>query len=72
MSVQTTEFAPSLRERIGAWFIRMGQNMERAMEMHARVDQIQALQNKSDEDLARMGLTRDQIPYHVFRDKAWF
>ncbi|MFD1795734.1 hypothetical protein FQV27_03835 [Paracoccus aurantiacus] len=71
MSVQTTEFTPSLRARIGAWFIRAGESLSRAMEMHARVDQIQALQSKSDEELAKLGITRDQIPYHVFRDRAW-
>ena len=44
----------------------------RAFTADARVamrrDRIEALQAKSDADLARMGLTRDQIPYHVFRD----
>lgn len=39
------------------------------LERRARTDQIIALNRLSDEDLARMGLSRDQIPFHVFRDR---
>jgi len=34
----------------------------------ARRNQIEALEAKTDEELARMGIPRDQIAYHVFRD----
>lgn len=44
----------------------------RGFEAHSRKasrrDRIEALEAKSDAELARMGLTRDQIPFHVFRD----
>ncbi|OCX67139.1 hypothetical protein BFP70_02975 [Thioclava sp. SK-1] len=38
------------------------------MERKSRRDEIERLQRKSDEELAAMGLKRDQIAYHVFRD----
>ena len=34
----------------------------------SRRDQIEALEAKSDAELAQMGLKRDLIAYHVFRD----
>lgn len=37
----------------------------------SRRAQIEALEAKSDEDLARMGITRDRIAYHVFQDKFY-
>ncbi|NYS23901.1 DUF1127 domain-containing protein [Rhodobacteraceae bacterium 2376] len=39
------------------------------LERRARTDQIRALNRLSDDELSRMGLTRDQIPFHVFRDR---
>lgn len=43
--------------------------LERYMERHARTDEIRALHAKSDADLARMGLERDNIVRHVYRDR---
>ncbi|WP_417728089.1 hypothetical protein [Roseovarius sp.] len=44
----------------------------RGMEAHAKVtarqNRIEALEAKSDEELARMGLRREDIVYHVFKD----
>lgn len=34
----------------------------------SRRDQIDALQAKSDAELARIGVKRDQIAYHVYHD----
>lgn len=36
--------------------------------VQARRDQIEALEAKSDAELDRMGIRRDQIAYHVFKD----
>jgi hypothetical protein len=41
------------------------------LEARARSAQIEALEAKSDGELARMGLTRDRIVAHVFRDTYW-
>ncbi|KZY35745.1 MAG: hypothetical protein RIA08_00155 [Roseovarius sp.] len=44
----------------------------RGLEAHHRVasrrQAIEKLEAKSDEELAKMGLKRDDIPYYVFRD----
>lgn len=71
MAVQLTQdnatFAAApkgLFTRIAGWFTLV-------MEAQSRANQVQALQNKSDTELAKLGITRDQIPYYVFRDKAW-
>jgi uncharacterized protein YjiS (DUF1127 family) len=37
-------------------------------ETSGRMRQIDALQRKSDEELAKMGLKREEIVHHVFRD----
>ena len=37
-------------------------------ERHSRLDQIQKLNAKSDDELKLMGLTRGDIPRHVYRD----
>ena len=42
--------------------------MMKAAEASSRVHQVEALQAKSDEELARMGIKRDMIAHHVFRD----
>lgn len=69
---QPTEFRTGLRAKLSAFFARLGQNMQQSMELHARMDQVTALQNKSDAELEKLGISRSQIPYYVFRDKAWF
>ena len=71
MPIQLTQYAPSFRDLLKGFLARTGESFIRAMEMQARVDQIEALQGKSDSELERLGLTREQIPYFVFRDKAW-
>jgi uncharacterized protein YjiS (DUF1127 family) len=38
------------------------------MRVRSRRDQIEALEAKSDTELARMGIKRDGIACHVFRD----
>lgn len=53
-----------LRAAIGRVFSRMIENGAGAQ----RLRQIEALQAKSDEELAARGLKRDEIVRHVFRD----
>jgi uncharacterized protein YjiS (DUF1127 family) len=57
-------------DRIGlrAWFARAFDAYTRR---RSRIDQIEALQNLSDAQLAAKGLRRDQIVQHVFRDLWW-
>ncbi|WP_233192768.1 hypothetical protein [Acidimangrovimonas sediminis] len=42
------------------------------MTARSRRDQIERLNAKSDEELAQMGLKREDIPRHVFRDLIGF
>lgn len=51
---------------------RLTATLERSFEAHMHVqsrrDEIVALEGKTDAELARMGIRRDQIAVHVFRD----
>ena len=47
------------------------QACERYGRVQCRRDLIEALEAKSDDDLARLGLSRDTIASHVFRDKFY-
>ncbi|MDO5643841.1 MAG: hypothetical protein Q4G26_15825 [Paracoccus sp. (in: a-proteobacteria)] len=69
MAIQLTQPVPGLREHLRGFFARIGQSLVHIMEVQARVDQIEALHRKSDRDLERLGITRDEIPRYVFRDK---
>lgn len=54
--------------KLGALFASFGAAMAAYMERRTRSDQIAALQAKSDAELAKLGITRDEIPAYVFRD----
>lgn len=63
--IQTPDRKPGIFSRfVGA--------LSRGIEAHgrraSRRDAIEALEAKSDDELARMGLRREDIAYHVFRD----
>jgi uncharacterized protein YjiS (DUF1127 family) len=69
MSNTTTNLSES---PLRGFFARLVTGLERAMERSARVRsrraQIEALEAKSDAELAQLGIARDQIAYHVFKD----
>lgn len=50
------------------FFAGLGRGLTAYMERRSRVDQIAALNAKSDAELAKLGITRDGIPAYVFRD----
>ena len=58
----------AIREKIDAFFATVGHGMNAYMERRSRMGQIQALEAKSDAELAKMGIRRDRIVHHVFRD----
>lgn len=70
----TSQFTFADAPRSG--FERMIASLQRGMagyiDTRSRRDQIEALETKSDEELARIGLKRDQIAYHVFRDLFYY
>ncbi|SES38321.1 protein of unknown function [Tranquillimonas rosea] len=62
--------SPRLEADIDAFLLGIGQGFNPYLEKHARRTEIAALDAASDEELARMGLTRADIPARVFRDLA--
>jgi len=56
------------RAGLSNFFQSVGRGFTVYMERRSRTDQIAALNAKSDEELAKLGITRDAIPAYVFRD----
>ena len=57
-----------LLARVDAFFATIATGFNAYTERMARLPELKRLDAKSDAELARMGLTRDTIPQHVFRD----
>lgn len=53
---------------ISKFFSAMGDHWVRAMNANARVAELERLSAKSDEELAKMGLKRQDIARYVFRE----
>jgi uncharacterized protein YjiS (DUF1127 family) len=71
MAAHTTEILISnhgIFERVGAFFNSLKNGLSAYTYSLSRAEQVKSLSAKSDEELAEMGLTRDQIPHFVFRD----
>ncbi|MCW8842627.1 MAG: hypothetical protein OQK00_04345 [Rhodobacteraceae bacterium] len=49
-------------------FIALGNALVRLGEANSRTKQVAYLQSLSDEDLAKRGITRDEIAHYVFKD----
>lgn len=65
----TVELSESgLRARIDAFFVGLGQGFNAYLDRRSRSEQIEMLNEKTDAELAKMGITRDGIPAYVFRD----
>lgn len=71
MAYTITDFTPEMRRRLDGFLTRIGDSMAAYMDSRSRRDQIEALEAKTDQELAQMGLTRDRIIAHVFRDVIW-
>lgn len=71
MAYTITLISPEIRAHMDGFAGRIGRSMDRYFEVRSRRDQVEALEAKSDEELSRMGLTRDRIVAHVFRDVLW-
>ena len=63
-----TPARPSFAARIGHALSTFGRAFTRARAAQARFDAVQRLNAKSDAELARMGLKREDIAHHVFKD----
>ncbi len=58
----------SLKQKIDIYFAGLGMGLNPYGLRRARMGEIITLEMKSDAQLATMGLTRDDILPHVFRD----
>lgn len=67
-SVTSNIPAAGFSAKFSALFASISSGMVAYMERRARSEQIVALQSKSDAELAKLGITREQIPAYVFRD----
>ncbi|WP_417628908.1 hypothetical protein [Pararhodobacter aggregans] len=67
--ITTTDFSPRMRAQIDRFFASLGQGFNAYLEARTRRDQIERLQMLSDAQLAEMGISRDRIVHHVFRDR---
>ena len=56
------------RLRVARYFTDICSELEPASEKQARIDKVRELEAKSDEELSDLGLLREDIVDHVFRD----
>ncbi|MDP3340218.1 hypothetical protein [Frigidibacter sp.] len=64
-------FTTATGGRFSAFLARLGASFERYAERHSRADEIARFDAMSDAELAKIGVTRDGIVQHVFRDKLY-
>lgn len=57
-----------LLDRIASFFAGFGKGFEAYTYYLSRAEQVEQLMAKSDDELAKMGIVRDEIPHYVFRD----
>ncbi|MBY6002367.1 hypothetical protein KUV62_00500 [Salipiger bermudensis] len=67
-TVQIAMGRGSLKQKIDLYFANLGLGLNPYGLRKARMREIIHLEMKSDDQLARMGLSRDDILPHVFRD----
>ncbi|ABL68714.1 MULTISPECIES: hypothetical protein [Paracoccus] len=71
-TIATNRFSPRLPDLFAAVRKRLSRGAAAYITKHSRRAEIEALEAKSDAELARMGLTRDRIVHYVFADRIWF
>ena len=60
-----------LKEKLDVSLKAVARAFSKYIDSRARVSQIEALNRRSDADLARLGLRREDIVYHVWRDQFY-
>ncbi|WP_212525220.1 hypothetical protein [Actibacterium sp. MT2.3-13A] len=68
MAVTTHIPAASLGIRLSAPFRAIGRFLVYLMENNSRLQRVQRLQAMNDEQLAKLGIAREDIVHHVFKD----
>ena len=68
MAYVTQAQPSSFLARVGDFFMSLFNSIDLAASANARIAQMEKLNAKSDEELKKMGLRREDIARHVFRD----
>ncbi len=72
MSLHTTEYSNvTIADRLRGLFESFERRLEVYSDRVTRIDRIRALEAKSDEELEKLGIQRDGIVAHVFRDRFY-
>ncbi len=72
MATTTTQtIATPLRDAWERFFSTLARRFEAHMRIQGRRDEIEALERKTDDELAQLGIFRNEIAIHVFRDKFY-
>lgn len=66
-----TTAAVAVGSGITGFFARVARAIAAASSGQARLDEATRLRAKTDAELAELGITRDDIIHHVFRDLMW-
>lgn len=67
----TTQAPRSLRARVAAFWAAFGRAFGAYLDRQSRYHIVQRLNAMSDEELAKMGISRDRIVQYVFRDRLF-
>ena len=59
---------PAIWEKITGFFVTVGRSLVLSAAMDSRLKRVEALNLKTDEELAKMNLRRENITAYVFRD----
>ncbi|MFC3571113.1 hypothetical protein [Paracoccus sp. TOH] len=70
-TISTNTSAPRLPALFDAFLKWLSRGTEAYIASRSRRAEIEALEAKSDAELARMGLTRDRIALYVFADRFY-
>ncbi len=57
-----------VRAMLDTFFAGLGQGFNAYLTARSRMNEVERLNARSDAELARIGLRREDIPRHVFRD----
>ena len=68
MAYVTQPEQTSIFAEIGQFFVRLGQSIQFAQQAQGRIAEMERLYAKSDAELAQLGLKRENITQHVFKD----
>ena len=71
MATQATNVSiakSGLRDRFDGFMAAVATGLTVYMEGRARIGQLEMMNAKTDDELAEMGLKREDIPHYVYRD----